>query len=262
VSHKTSSETDSDHIIGSLEQREEDSVSFYGGEPTLRNNFLKIIDSAKSAGYRRIRILTNGRAFSDIRFLQQTVTAGCSLFEIKLWGSNPSLHDHLTRASGSFWETISGLENLAGLPNEKFISIRIPVCRGNHTDMENTVITALNFGVNRIILSLQDHTLSYQTLLPHIKNAINISIFNRVWILTEGLPFCMMQGLEQHVSEIYSGWNTVYERTFKQHRYCVDCIARELCPGIDAGYLKQFGDREFPPVSANRHLEDIRALYG
>jgi hypothetical protein len=150
---------------------------------------------------------------------------------------------------------------LAGFPEDKFVCIRIPVCRENYTDLGNTVAAALNFGVNRIILSIEDHTLSFQSALPHIRNAINISIFNRTWILTEGVPFCLMAGLEHHIGEMYQGLTTIYERTFEKHRYCTECMYRELCSGVDAAYVKQFGDTEFLPVTVNRHVQDIKAFY-
>jgi MoaA/NifB/PqqE/SkfB family radical SAM enzyme len=248
-------------IIDSLQERDADNVMFYGGEPTLRSDLPEIVRAARENGYRRIKLLTNGRAFSNMQLLQGIINAGCYLFDIKLWGSNPSLHDHLTGVSGSFWETMSGLENLAGHPHEKFVSVRVHVCKENYHDVENTVATALNFGVNRVILSVQDDTLPFQSALPHIRNAINISIFNRIWILTEFVPFCVMQGLEQHISEIYSGLDTIYEKTFSKHKYCAQCIYNELCRGFKAKYLEQFGHREFPPVKAGKYLQDIRNLY-
>jgi len=248
-------------ILDSLNKKQEDSVLFYGGEPTLREDLLQIVRAANAAGNRRIKLLTNGRALSDMQFLYQLIQAGCCLFEIKLWSSNPSLHDHLTQTENSFLETIRGLENLAGFPDEKFVCVRIPVCNENLSDMENTVVTAINFGVNRIILDLHDYRLPFQSVLPHIRNAINISIFNRIWILTEGLPFCVMQGLEKHMSEIYQGWETLYETIFNRHKYCMDCVYHDFCPGVARSYLETFGDKDFIPVAVNTHSEDIKKLY-
>jgi hypothetical protein len=187
--------------------------------------------------------------------------AGCSLFEITLWGSNPNLHEYLSSAAGSFRETINGIENVSEVPHDKFVCLRIPICKENLSDLENIVIMALNLGTNRIILSMQDPALSFQAVLPHIINSINISIFNRVWILTEGLPFCLMQGLEQHISEIYSGWDTMYERMYQQDKQCAECIYKELCPGAEVRYIKEFGDREFAPVRAGKCFQDIKVLY-
>jgi len=244
-----------------LSPEKEDGIVFYGGEPTLRSDLLEIINSAKRKGYRRIKLITNGRAFSDIQILYRIIQAGCSLFEIKLWGSNPSIHDHITQSAGSFWETLRGFENMFQIPGERFVCVRIPICRENYTDIENTVATVLSLGIHRIILSYQDVNLELADALPHIKNAINISIFNRIWILTEGLPFCVMCGLEPHIGEIYTGWDTVYGRLFQQHEYCIDCIFRELCPGVEKEYLRKFGEKGFLPVKESRNIKDIKAFY-
>jgi hypothetical protein len=259
--HKTSPQNDFASIATAISKRETDSIALYGGEPTIRNDIVNILHTARANGYRRIKLLTNGRVFSDMHSLQRVIHAGCSLFEIKLWASSPSLYDHITRVNGSFWETIQGLENLSQHSQDKFVSIRIPLCRENFADLENTVTTALNFGINRIILSIQDYSIAFRSLLPHIGNAINISIFNRVWIITEGIPFCIMQGLEPHIGELLSGLTGMYERTFQHHAYCVDCIFRELCPGTEARYHAQFGEREFTPVTSSKYLEDLKALY-
>ncbi len=261
ICHKDVPQPDLHSLLDSLGKKEDDNVVLCGGEPTLNKDLFAIIDAAKKSGYRRIKLLTNGRALSDAQFLYKAFAAGCSLFEIKLWGSHPSLHDHVTRTSGSFQETVRGLENLTGFPEDKFVCIRIPVCKENYTDLGNTVAAALNFGVNRIILSIEDHALSFQSVLPHIHNAINISIFNRTWILTEGVPFCLMAGLEHHIGEMYQGLTTLYERTFQKHRYCTKCIYENLCSGVDAAYIKQFGEADFSPVTVNRHFQDMKAFY-
>ena len=261
IRQKDASQPDFNTVLNSLKEKTGDNVAFYGGDPTLRRDFFEIIQAAKRNGYRRIKLLTNGRAFSDTQFLYQTLDAGCRLFEITLWGSNPPLHDYLTQKTGSFWESIRGLENMAELPFEKFVCIRIPICKENYADLENTVSSALNFGINRIILSFHDYKMSFGKVLPHIKNAVNISIFNRIWIMTEGIPFCIMQGLEQHIGEILNGLNTIYERTFQHHKYCMQCIFKELCPGTEVQYLELFGDKEFSPVIANKYFQDIKALY-
>lgn len=261
IREKDSSMTDLSSIVSSLKEKTEENVALYGGDPTLRIDLFEIIRAARQDGYRRIKLLTNGRAFSDIQFLGQLMHAGCNLFEITLWGSNPSLHDYLTQTSGSFQETIRGLENLAGLAGDRFVCIRIPVCKENHSDLENCVTAALSFNVNRVILSFQDNRMSFQQALPHIKNAINISIFNRIWIQTEGIPFCIMQGLEQHIGEILSGLNPNYSRTFEHHNCCIQCTYKEICPGIEVRYSEQFGDKEFFPVITNKYSKDIRTLY-
>lgn len=258
--HKNSPLADPGIIRNLLEKEKSDSVVFFGGEPTVRDDLLQIITSAKGMRYRRIKLITNGRLLSNMLYLEQLFNAGCSLFEITLWGSNPNLHDYLSGMTGSFRETFKGLENLSGIPQEKFICIRIPVCKENLPDIENCTITALNAGAHRIILSMRDHSLTFQSALPHISNSVNISIFNRVWILTEGVPFCLMQGLEQHISEVYSGWDDIYQTPRLKNNFCLGCIYEKLCSGPEAAYIRKFGNKEFTPVTNSKFFEEIKAL--
>jgi MoaA/NifB/PqqE/SkfB family radical SAM enzyme len=258
-----SEQPDFNAVTTALEQTGEDSVALYGGEPTLRSDLIRIIERARGNGFRRVKLITNGRALSDNQVLLEIVKAGCCLFEIKLWGSNPDLHDYLTQTPNSFIQTIQGLENLQRLPFDRFTCLRIPICKQNFTDIINATITGINLGVNRIVLSLEDNNLPLKDLLSYIRVALNISILNRVWILTEGLPFCIMQGLEHHIGEIYYGCDSkIYPRTHRHHKNCQHCTYQEICHGVETEYLNKFGHTEFSPIKENKYFGEIRALNG
>jgi MoaA/NifB/PqqE/SkfB family radical SAM enzyme len=254
---------DFNKIKNLLEQKEEDSVVLYGGEPTLRDELLEIVNIAKKNGFRRIKLVSNGRLLSNYQFLLKLIKEGCLLYEIKLWGSNPDIHDYLTQTPNSFLQTIKGLENLQRLSCDKFICLRIPLCKQNFTDVVNIIITGINLSVNRIVLSFEDHSVPLKDILPYIRIALNISILNRVWILTEGFPFCVMQGLEHHIGEIYHGYESkIYQRTYKYHKNCQQCLYSGICKGVYTEYLDKFGYTEFRPLKFSRYFEDIKAIYG
>ena len=253
-------QSDLNTIFNFLEQKQSlENILLYGGEPTLRKDILQIIQKAVTLGAKRIKILTNGRILSDINTLYSLMDAGCFLFEIKLWGSNPVVHDKITRITGSFHETISSLNNLAPI-QDKFVAVRIPICKDNYRDIQNIVILSINFGVNRIILSYNDPNLSLKDILPFVINSLNISIFNRTWILTEGFPFCVMKDLAKHMNEIYGDSIFSIGYNLTHHNKCSDCVFRTICPGIDSEYIKN-NSIEFSPVLESKYLEDIRRLY-
>lgn len=241
---------------------EVDSIEFCGGEPTMRSDFIQIIDRARHMSFRRIKVLTNGRIFSDMQMVIKSIEAGCYLFEIKIWGSNPDIHDYITQTKGSFWQTIQGLKNLQRLPIDKFICIRIPICRQNYMDLQNIIATIIPYKINRLILSFKDSSLPIRHALSYIEKSINISILNRVWILTENIPFCVMQGLEHHIHQLYNVDKTPYEICYEYHENCKVCIYKGVCPGVDSQYLKNFGYQEFSPVVIeSKHVQDIKKLY-
>lgn len=240
-----------------------DSVELYGGEPTLRNDFFDILDAARHQGFKRIKVVTNARALADINTVVKMTESGCHFFEIKVHHYQPSVHDDLTQVSGSLQETVEGIANLRRIttlyraPFKTFISLRISISGQNYEDIGNLASTFIPYGIDRIILSFDDTRLKMSKALPHIRDAINISILNRVWILTQGIPLCAMAGLEHHVSEIYHGPDGDY----KKAKSCKKCVYDKVCPGMSTRYLDHFDFRQLKPVLDSRHIEDIRKLY-
>jgi cyclic pyranopterin phosphate synthase len=100
-------------VVNSLSQENDfDSVAFYGGEPTIRKDFFKMVDTARNQGYKRIKVVTNARTLADIPTAIKIVEAGCYFFDIKVHHHRPDIHDYVTQVQGSFKEAIQGLINL------------------------------------------------------------------------------------------------------------------------------------------------------
>jgi sulfatase maturation enzyme AslB (radical SAM superfamily) len=260
--HKDSPQADFNQIVSLLKLKEEnENICFYGGEPTLRSDLFNIIGVAAETGYRRIKLSTNGMLLAAPGYAEELIGAGCRMLEIAVWGPNPNLHDYLTKTRDSYLQVMQGLENLSVVQSDKFVTVVLPLCRENYRDLENMTATVLNFGIHRIIARLTDPALSFADALPHVRNAINISIFNRTWFLTEGIPLCLLGGFEPHVNEIYSQWKSRYGEAFTRHRYCTVCAHQTFCPGVDERHVRTFGDREFAAVSAGSRTDDIKRLY-
>lgn len=253
----------SDIIAQLARNRGLDSVEFYGGEPTLRKDFFDILDVARHQGFKRIKIVTNARALKDFNTAVKMTESGCYFFEIKIHHYEPGIHDHVTQVSGSLQETLEGIANLRRIttlydePFKTFISVKVSISRQNYEDIGNVSLTFIPYEIDRIILCLDDSKLKMSKALPHIWDAINISILNRVWILTQGVPLCAMTGFEHHVSEIYHRRDGDYRKS----KNCKNCVYDQVCPGMSTRYLDQFGLSELKPVIDTRHIEDIARLY-
>lgn len=239
-----------------------DGVELYGGEPTLRSDFFSILDAARDHGFKRIKIVTNARGLADINAAVKTVESGCYFFEIKVHHYQPGMHDYVTQVSGSLQQTVEGIANLRRIntlyeaPFSAFISLRISVSRQNYEDIGSVALTFIPYEIDRIILSFDDSELEMSKALPRIRDAVNISILNRVWILTQGIPLCAMTGLEHHVSEIYHAAVGEYEKS----KNCKKCVYDEVCPGVSTRCFDNFGFGRPAPVAESRHIEDIRTL--
>jgi len=104
------------------------SVSFTGGECTLRPELPEFIRRARERGM-RVNLITNGIACASRRYVDRLVDAGLTSAQVSLEGPTAAVHDRLTQRSGSFDRTIRGIRNLrdAGL----YVHTNTTVCDEN-----------------------------------------------------------------------------------------------------------------------------------
>ena len=237
-------------------------VLLSGGEPLLRSDLIELIQAARELGFPRIRLRTNGTPLSDPRFLHHLLSAGCHHFEIKLFAAESRFHDRMTGVPGSLEQTWSGLELLrrAVIPGradrQPFVGILIPLRGDNVRNLPETILALVGLRPDRIVLSWESTMEPFSRVLPTIRNAVNLALLNRTWILTENLPLCLMKDLEVHVAELYLPPRLPHEQVAP----CRRCVYRELCPGLPSRSLKTRLRQEIKPVSASMHLDAIRSL--
>jgi hypothetical protein len=244
----------------SAEPRE--GVALWGGEPLIRSDIIDLIQAARELGFPRIRLRTNGTPLADPRFLHRLLSAGCHHYEIKLFAAAPRSHDRITGVSGSLHQTWAGVELLRravipGRPDRQpFVGILVPLRGDNVASLPATILALAGLRPDRIVLSWEIATDSPSLALPTIRNAVNLALLNRTWILTENLPLCFMKDLEAHVAELYLPPRIPHE----QMAPCRRCIYRDFCPGIPTRSLGARLSQEVKPVSASAHLEALRSL--
>jgi radical SAM protein with 4Fe4S-binding SPASM domain len=109
------------------EEAEVPSVSFTGGEPTIRKDLPALIRHAKQLGM-WTNLITNGTMITESRAAEFR-SAGLDSAQVSLEAGNADLHDRIVQRTGAFHQGLSGLRNL------KEAGIRV------HT---NTTISGLN----------------------------------------------------------------------------------------------------------------------
>jgi len=90
-------------------------VCFTSGEPTTRPELPEFAAWAKSLGYRRISVMTNGRRLSHAPYATLLAKAGINRFYVSIHGHTKKLHEGLTRTPDSFEQTVLGLDSIARL---------------------------------------------------------------------------------------------------------------------------------------------------
>ncbi len=259
-------------------RQDTDSVVFTGGEVTIRKDLIDLVKFAKSLGFRRIQIQTNGRMLAYKKLCEDLIDAGANEFSPALHGHTPELHDYLVSAKGAFRQTVRAIRNLREL---------------DQLIMTNTVIVKSNFRhlpeIARLLVALQVdqfqlamvHPLGtaaenfyrvvprFALLRPYLHKALKIGIKAGVIVMTEAVPYCFMQGLEPYVAErimprtkIMEGHLTVEDYTV--HRLtegkmkgpqCKQCIMNPMCEGPWREYPEHYGFDEFIPIRDTKAMD-------
>jgi radical SAM protein with 4Fe4S-binding SPASM domain len=104
------------------------SVSFTGGECTLRPELPEFVSRARERGM-RVNLITNGIVCASRGYVDRLVATGLTSAQVSLEGPTAAVHDRLTQRPGSFDRTLRGIGNLrdAGL----YVHTNTTVCEDN-----------------------------------------------------------------------------------------------------------------------------------
>lgn len=213
-----------------------------GGEPTMQTTlFLEALDKVREKfPYTQVLLLTNGRSLSDQWLYEQVKSRRPSNFRIAIpiHGSTPELHDYITRATGSFDQTMLGLRKL--MHSDIKIEIRIVVTQTNSADLLNIAkLITRNFSrvycVNFIGLEPRgncalnfkyvyiDHRNSFLCSKPATEHLIShgydVGLYN--------YPLCSVdKDFWPIAAKSISGYKNVY------HPDCDQCSVKPICGGF------------------------------
>jgi radical SAM protein with 4Fe4S-binding SPASM domain len=94
-----------------VDQARVPTVSFTGGEPTLRPDLPELISYARSRGL-RTNLITNGIRCADEEMVALLAEAGLNSAQVSLEAGDAATHDAVVDHPGAFRHTIQGLRNL------------------------------------------------------------------------------------------------------------------------------------------------------
>lgn len=98
-------------------------VMFTSGEPTLNPVLPDLISIAKAEGYRTIGLTTNGRMLSYEPYTIELLMRGLNFVVFSIHGASAKEHDSLSRAPGSFEQSMAGLSAACRLKSRFGLSI-------------------------------------------------------------------------------------------------------------------------------------------
>lgn len=251
-----------------------DEVVFTGGEPTIRNDLIELVEYAKTLGYKVIQIQTNGRRFYYQKFVEKIIEAGATEFAPAIHGHNEIIHDIQTRSKGSFKQTFNGIKNLKDY--------------GQYI-ITNTVITKINYKylpeIADMLIKLEVNQFQFafvhpignawkyfelvvprkKDVVPYLIKALDLAIdvgYKPGEVMVEAFPPCLMPGYEAFCSEFYIPPAEVMDFEQKIEEFekwrknegklkfpqCNECKFKNICEGPWREYVWKYGPNEFQPI--------------
>jgi len=248
-----------------------DELVLTGGEPTIHPQIVELVQTAKAMGYRQIQVQTNGRRLAYTPFVEALVEAGATEFSPALHGPTAEIHDALTRAPGSFRQTVAGIRNvhLRKLP----IVTNSVVVRENVPHLPALVELLGRLGVGQAQLAFV-HPVGtayelFEEVVPRLSDVVGpirlskgIAARYGMRLVTEAVPLCFLPGMQELAVEDQIPDTTVIDLDGKPFDYstwrpaegkshgppCEGCKARSRCEGPWREYPEKYGWDEFRPI--------------
>lgn len=126
------------------------SVSFTGGEPTLRPGLPKFVRHAKSLGL-AVNLISNGQCIDD-RLADELAGAGLDSAQLSLEGPDAALHDALVGRAGAFGRLWDAVERLRARGIR--VHTNTTINRRNVAELEEIVDLVASRGMERLTMNL------------------------------------------------------------------------------------------------------------
>ncbi len=230
-----------------------DFISFMGREPTLRDDFFDILRFATNLDFRQVGITTNGRMLSYPDFAKEVLETGVKQIGISLSGATAKIHDKQTQVSGSFKQTIRGIDNIAKFKKPGIsLLVNLPLHRLNYFELKKMINLLLDLGVReinilfvaplsrrsrtkRIIMKMSElGEYVFETIKPYLNNS------DLKLLLVEFLPCSLPKEAQKY-------FFPCLEKNPDKVRIplCKKCLYQDKCDGVLQSYIDLYGVKEF-----------------
>ncbi|MEZ4704202.1 MAG: radical SAM protein [Bdellovibrionota bacterium] len=188
-------------------------LEFTGGEPTIRNDLVELIQFGKSLGFSSISMITNGLRTANLDYCKQLVEAGLDDILVSIHGHRAQEHDDVTETKGSFEKTLQTIKNFQSIGGVK-IRANCVISGFNHQYAVETLALYHSLGIqtaNFILFnpiveadwqSAPELNVAYSDAAPYIQKAIDEYKDKIQKITVRYIPLCLMQGYEKYVTNM------------------------------------------------------------
>ena len=232
-------------------------ITITGGEPgLLRENLIKLLEECKKyLPNTEFLLLSNGRIFSNTDFTNKVKESLPQYIRIAIpiYADNENLHDKITRAKGSFKQTIVGIKKL--IERDVDIEIRIVVLKKNYQHLEdiaNFIVKEIPQAkmVNIMALEMTGNAyknreqvwINFEEVKEYLYRACITLIESGMITNLYNFPLC---NLDERLYSLAHKSITDYKIRYKEQ--CEECLAKESCGGFFNSTIN-FKDIEVKPI--------------
>jgi MoaA/NifB/PqqE/SkfB family radical SAM enzyme len=180
-------------------------VDFDGGEPTLNPELIPLVQYARSIGYDRINVTTNGRLCFYEDFARKLVRSGLTTLLFSVHGPDARTHAQQVGVAEAFDQTVGGIKQcVRHAPRGVELGMNITLTKGNHEKLEAVAELALELGLPWLnIQFLTPFGRATSSVAPDTQAAADVAMRvidrfrSRMKIQIINLPFCFMPGYEE-----------------------------------------------------------------
>lgn len=247
-------------------------VVLSGGEPTMRPELFDWAAHVARLGM-DFGLVTNGLLLAYPEVLERLLTSRLKYVYMSLHGGTADVHQRVVRAD-TFGPAMQALKNLSGKGLD--LTVNAVLVKQNVNDLIPLVDAVLPFTDAVLKFSMVTPKgggkALFDTLTPRVADAaarVREAIAHglargapRTRFVHDGLPFCLLPGLEDRYSDLRThrfatmvetdegDFHPVDEVARVQPAACEGCALRGACPALYRGYHETFGDSELKPVTS------------
>lgn len=180
-------------------------VDFDGGEPTMNPELVPLIRYARSIGYERVNVTTNGRLCFYPDFARRLVRSGLTTLLFSVHGPDARTHAQQVGVAEAFEQTIGGIRNCVRFaPRGVELGMNITITKGNYQLLPEVAELALSLGLPWLnIQFLTPFGRATASVAPDTQAAADVAMAvidryrDRMKFQIINLPFCFMSGYEE-----------------------------------------------------------------
>lgn len=94
------------------------SIGFSGGEPTIRKDFLELVEYCKAHNYQSISLTTNAFRLAYKSYTRKLIEAGVHYINISVHGATAKTHNAMMRVPDAFKLAMNGIRNIQEVSRE------------------------------------------------------------------------------------------------------------------------------------------------